>query len=262
MSLATALIVTTLNSVAVIAPGGGRALADQETPVRTQRAMPAEDHAREPARADAPGSVPPRADSRPSGDSPAPAPVRETGRSQSPVLPWREYQFADLLLAADFPVQPTRQDAGSAMAGAPKNEPAISLISAEAGKRVYLVVRVDMGPTGRPAPKQATRALDESVIGKLKQGQILSERAMTFPGGIGRELTVRQGDQAARMRLYSRWPQMWAVIAAAPADDPVALTDPQAERFLGAFKLLPPRKPPSAAPARRAPSHGPHRRPH
>ena len=182
-------------------------------------------------------------------------PSRAAAPSPTSALSWRPIRYPDLGLTIAFPLTPERQDAGSAAPGAPLDQPAITLLSAELDGRAYELVHVNMAPSRRPRPANPSQALDQSVLGKLQQGQVLEQKPLAFPGGVAREITVRQQDRVARIRLFSRWPELYAVLVAAPAAQAAGLTGPEAQRFFASVTLAP--GPASAAPhARRsAPVH-------
>ena len=164
---------------------------------------------------------------------PAPA-KRDAGAvANTPGSAWKRRRYPDLGFSAEFPLDPRRQD------GPPRPGKArVSMVVAQVADRPYIVLRADMTGVKGVKSKDPNKALDDTLVGRLRQGEVLADHVLSAKQGGGRELLVRQGDAAARIRIYSRWPRLYALIVAAPADTPQGLHDPDADRFMGSFASI------------------------
>ncbi|MBS0297513.1 MAG: hypothetical protein JSR45_14490 [Proteobacteria bacterium] len=165
-------------------------------------------------------------------ETPPPAkPAAAMPDAQAPA--WKRRRYPDLGFSAEFPVDPRRQD------GPPRPGKArVSMVAAQVGDRPYIVLRADMTGVKGVTSKDPNKALDDTLVGRLRQGEVLGDHALPAKLGGGRELIVKQGDATARIRIYSHWPRFYALIVAGPADAPQGLHDPDADRFMGSFARI------------------------
>ena len=159
--------------------------------------------------------------------------ARPSVATQTPGVTWKRRRYPDLGFSAEFPLDPRRQD------GPPRPGKArVSMVVAQVADRPYIVLRADMSGVKGLKSKDPNKALDDTLVGRLRQGEVLAAHVLPAKQGGGRELLVRQGDAAARIRIYSRWPRLYALIVAGPADAPQGLHDPDADRFMGSFASI------------------------
>lgn len=162
-----------------------------------------------------------------------PLPATSAAAQQAQSSSWKRRRYADLGFSAEFPVDPRRQD------GPPRPGKArVAMVSAQVGDRPYIVLRADMTGVKGVSSKDPNKALDDTIVGRLRQGEVLADHELPAKLGGGRELIVKQGDATARIRIYSHWPRLYALIVAGPADAPQGLHDPDADRFMGSFARI------------------------
>ena len=165
--------------------------------------------------------------------TPAPA-KRDAGAvANTTASAWKRRRYPDLGFSAEFPLDPRRQD------GPPRPGKArVSKVVAQVADRPYLVLRADMTGVKGVKSKDPNKALDDTLVGRLRQGEVLADHVLSAKQGGGRELLVRQGDAAARIPIYTRCPSLTVLIVAGPADTPQGLHDPDADRFMGSFASI------------------------